>query len=150
MCLKSGCNITAFFILLSMILLRINEREDNVCLTLKEKSTLENPVYLFEFWSTQNKDTKRYFNATDTSDYPDSYNRFSMKPISTGSPDTSNGEFLALQTDLWNYKVYEMEALGLDPADAIGVVETGIMRVDADRPSVIEFEQETNVITFGQ
>ncbi len=130
----------------NMILLELNTRDSNVCLTLKEKQTLENPYYLFEVWQTPEE--KQYFLQVDTSDYPDSYNRFSLKPISSGSP--INGEFLVKNnTDFWNYNVYETETQSLDPEDATGLLETGIIRVETGRPINVTIEQTSNVITLG-
>lgn len=133
-----------------MILLNIDEREDNVCFTLQEKATLDSPYYLFEFYSSENPEDKKYCTAPDTSDFTESYNRFSLKAISSGSPDTDNGEFLALLTDFWHYRVYEqVSELNLDFDNATGVVETGILRVEKARPSVIEIEHTNEIITIG-
>lgn len=130
----------------NMILLELNTRDSNVCLTLKEKQTLENPYYLFEVWQTPEE--KQYFLQIDTSDYPDSYNRFSLKPISSGTP--TNGEFLVKNnTDFWNYNVYETATQSLDPEDATGLLETGIIRVETARPINVTIEQTSNVITLG-
>lgn len=132
-----------------MILLEIDIRNANVALTLSERTTLENAFYLFEVWNTQNPAAKQYFTAPDTSDYPESYNKFSLKAISSGSPNTATGEFLALQTDFWNYKVYEQVVEGnLDPTD-LDVVETGIIRIEGSAPEVSEFDQETTNILYG-
>lgn len=130
-----------------MILLNIDVRNDNVCVTLKEKQTLETPYFLFEVWQTPEE--KQYFFQEDTSDYPDSYNRFSLKALSSGNPDENNGEFLAKNTDFWNYKIYETQTQSLDPSDATGVLETGIIRVEKARPSTITIEQTSEVITLG-
>lgn len=130
----------------TMILLQLDTRNDNVCLTLKEKQTLENPYYLFEVWQTPEE--KQYFLQTDTSDYPDSYNRFAIKAISSGTPTT--GEFLVKNnTDFWNYNVYETATQSLDPEDATGILETGIIRVEKARPTNVTIEQTSNVITLG-
>lgn len=130
-----------------MILLDLNERNDNVCLTLKEKASIESPAYLFEVY--HNKDQKQYFNAPDTSLYPDSYNQFSLKAISTGTPDQTDGEFLAFPTDFWEYTIYEMESeADYDPDNALGVLETGRIRVDTPRPETIEFDNQETVISF--
>lgn len=130
----------------NMILLELNTRNDNVCLTLKEKQKLTSPYYLFEVWQTPEE--KQYFLQVDTSDYPDSYNRFSLKPISSGTP--TNGEFLVNNnTDFWNYNVYETATQSLDPSDATGLLETGIIRVETSRPINVTIEQTSNVITLG-
>lgn len=129
-----------------MILLQLNTSNSNVCLTLKEKQTLENPYYLFEVWQTPEE--KQYFLQIDTSDYPESYNRFSLKAISSGTP--TNGEFLVKNnTDFWNYKVYETATQSTDPSDATGELETGIIRVETSRPVNVTIEQTSNVITLG-
>ena len=129
-----------------MILLELNTRNNNVCLTLKEKQTLDTPYYLFEVWQTPEE--KQYFFQEDTSLYPDSYNKFSLKPV-LSSPDSNNGEFIAKNTDIWNYKIYETQTQSLDPNDAIGILETGLMRVEVDRPANITIEQTSEVITLG-
>lgn len=130
-----------------MILLELDTRNTDVCLTLTEKQTLESPFYLFEVWQTPQE--KQYFLQEDTSLYPESYNKFSLKALSTGSPDTDNGEFLVKSnTDFWNYKVYELETESLDPVNAINVLETGIMRIDVARQPTITVEQTSNVINI--
>ena len=101
---------------------------------------------MFEVWQTPEE--KQYFLQVDTSDYPDSYNRFSLKPISSGTPTI--GEFLVKNnTDFWNYNVYETATQSLDPSDATGLLETGIIRVETARPINVTIEQTSNVITLG-
>lgn len=133
-----------------MILLTLGTRNDKVCLTLTEKVTIMNAFFLFEVWSSQNLNEKKYFTAPDTSLYPDSYNKFSLKALASGSPDTANGEFVAAQTDFWHYKVYQQALDGnLNPALAGDEVESGIMRIDIARPDAVEFNDTQNVITYG-
>lgn len=132
----------------NMILLTLNIRNDNVCLTLNEKQTLVNPYFLFELWQTPEE--KQYFIQSDTSGYPLSYNKFSLLALPSGTPDASDGEFLAgANTDLWNYKVYESETDSLDPEDATSVLETGLLRVDIAREQTTEIEQTSTVINLG-
>lgn len=133
----------------NMILLEIDIRNPNCVFTLKEKTTIDAAYYLFEVWSTQNPESKQYFLAPELSEYPDSYNMFSLKAISTGTPDQDAGEFLCKQSDFWNYKVYEQASdSNLDP-DGLDAVETGIIRVNRTRESAVEFTQTNTIINYG-
>lgn len=138
--------VTPFFKI--MILLELDTRNDNVALTLQEKTTLNPVYYLFEVTNSQDQ-AKQYFTATDSSDYKTSYNKFSLKAISSGTPDDELGEFLSNLTDQWEYKVYEQsDADNRDPS-GLTEVESGILRVDRPRPAVVEYEQEREIVIYA-
>lgn len=132
-----------------MILLRPDTRNDNVALTLTEKTTIDNAYYLFEVYTQENREDKQYFLAPDTSDYKESYNKFSLKAITSGIPNQTTGEFLVKTYDMWRYNVYEQASdSNLDP-DGLNLVETGLISIDSDRPSAVEFTPENEVINYG-
>ena len=71
-------------------MIQITQGQANiVVLTLKEKTTLTNPKYLFVFKNDQsNVDSK--FIAADTSSYADRYNRFTVTEKT--NPNNLTGE----------------------------------------------------------
>lgn len=107
----------------------INRAADNILdLTLSEMVTLSNPYYLFVLSSKQTSEVHKCL-LTDSSDYPERYNRFILN-----EPDDMElipGDYI--------YKVYEKSASNLTiPAESF-LLETGIARVPVTPLSESEF-----------
>jgi len=77
---------------------------NNVVVTLKENSTIANPIYLFKFVSQQTK-VNYYFIGTDISAYKDRYNQFTI--VEKPGANTLNGEITLGSEGFYDYKVYQ-------------------------------------------
>lgn len=108
----------------------------DVILTLTEKQTIAAPNYLFYFIHRTSNDVVAFvlLNAADQSPYKDRYNKFSI--------DAS--KFSSKLFGEWTYYIYEQSSTSnADPAQATGLLETGILRLDDSTP--FEFtEYQTN------
>lgn len=94
-----------------------------IILTLKEKQTLSAPNYLFVFTHRGSNIEVKFviLNADDTSAYKDRFNQFSI---------VTNTYFGSQDSGEWEYQIYEQTSTtNTNPANATGLVETGIMRL---------------------
>jgi hypothetical protein len=117
---------------------------NTVVLTLKEKTTLTNPKYLFVFKNDQsNVDSK--FIAADTSTYPDRYNKFVITE-KTSSPNPLTGEVTLSLDGFYTYTIYEQtSSTNLNPANATKVVETGKVQVFATATADHTYSPDSNI-----
>jgi hypothetical protein len=94
-----------------------------IILTLKEKQTLSAPNYLFVFTHRGSNIEVKFviLNAADTSAFKDRFNQFSI---------VTNTYFGSQDSGEWEYQIYEQTSTtNTNPANATGLVETGIMRL---------------------
>ena len=94
-----------------------------IILTLKEKQTLSAPNYLFVFthWGSNIEVKFVILNAADTSAFKDRFNQFSI---------VTNTYFGTQDSGEWEYQIYEQTSTtNTNPANATGLIETGIMRL---------------------
>jgi len=94
-----------------------------IILTLKEKQTLSAPNYLFVFTHRGSNIEVKFviLNAADTSSFKDRFNQFSI---------VTNTYFGTQDSGEWEYQIYEQTSTtNTNPANATGLVETGIMRL---------------------
>lgn len=94
-----------------------------IILTLKEKQTLSAPNYLFVFTHRGSNIEVKFviLNAADTSAFKDRFNQFSI---------VTNTYFGSQDSGEWEYQIYEQTSTtNTNPANATGIVETGIMRL---------------------
>lgn len=110
-------------------MIKITRGQANVVvITLKEKTTLANPKYLFVFKNDQTN-VEAKFIAADTSNYTDRYNKFTITEKTT-SPNPLTGEVTLSLDGFYTYTIYEQtSSTNLNPANATGVVETGKVQV---------------------
>lgn len=95
-----------------------------IILTLKEKQTLSAPNYLFVFTHRGSNIEVKFviLNAADTSDFKDRFNQFSI---------VTNTYFGTQDSGEWEYQIYEQTSTtNTNPANATGLIETGIMRLN--------------------
>ena len=95
-----------------------------IILTLKEKQTLSAPNYLFVFTHRGSNIEVKFviLNADDTSSFKDRFNQFSI---------VTNTYFGTQDSGEWEYQIYEQTSTtNTTPANATGLVETGIMRLN--------------------
>jgi hypothetical protein len=94
-----------------------------IILTLKEKQTLSAPNYLFVFTHRGSNIEVKFviLNAADTSGFKDRFNQFSI---------VTNTYFGTQDSGEWEYQIYEQTSTtNTNPANATGLIETGIMRL---------------------
>ena len=94
-----------------------------IILTLKEKQTLSAPNYLFVLTHRGSNIEVKFviLNAADTSAFKDRFNQFSI---------VTNTYFGTQDSGEWEYQIYEQTSTtNTNPANATGLVETGIMRL---------------------
>lgn len=122
-----------------MIVIRQGQA-NTVSVTLKEKTTLTSPVYLFRFVSDETNEEYSCI-AADTSDYPLRYNRFTITEKT--SPTTSErqaGNIQLPKTGFYHYYIYEQSSsTNLDYNLATSLVEIGKCKVPAASPSFTSY-----------
>jgi hypothetical protein len=117
---------------------------NNIALTLTEKSTLTNPIYLFVFQSDETRDLYKFI-AADTSSHTDRYNLFAITETDT-NPDNLDGEIELPLVGFYKYTIYEQEDNeNLDQSLATGVVEVGKVQVIEASSSDSELTNNNNV-----
>lgn len=105
--------------------------ENTFIVTLSEKTSLVDPVYLFSFYHLMTKKTVNFI-LGDLSDFANHYNKFTFTEGSTGK---------VLEEGQHNYTFYAQESTtNLDPELALEEVERGICEVTYDRDTVPVFE----------
>lgn len=87
-------------------------------LTLTEKEVLTAPSYLIKFYCVSTKDT-RYAWCTDSSSYPDRYNKLTL--VETDTPTSGTNQVKLDTKYVWDYFVYEYT--GTAPSDETGLSE---------------------------
>jgi len=83
----------------------IKGQTNSVVFTLREKSVLSNPTYIFNFMDDDTKDIKT-FSMANTSLWERRYDRFNLIEAGTQSEDLVNG-IVSLGFGWGDYKVYE-------------------------------------------
>lgn len=118
-----------------MILITKNTT-NNIILTLAEKTTLTNVVYLFEIINNASSEVKCFI-AEDISPNPIRYNEFNL--IENTTEDLLNGTFELELSGFYKYNIYEQTSTtNLDPAIATNLIETGKLNVTS---TIEELEQ---------
>jgi hypothetical protein len=110
--------------------------------TLDEKTTLDEPYYLFIFTHTLTKAevTKIYAPGADFSDYPGRYNKFEILTVTL---------FLNQPVGEWLYTAYEQtSAVNVDPDLTTGIVEQGKLRLYPAAADVFEQEMYNEATTY--
>ena len=114
-----------------MILLEQNTVND-VFLTLKEKSTLITPEYLFKFVNDITFEEK-IFLAANISTATDRYDEFLIELVSSNSENLYSGKIYLKDSGFYHYYVYEQEVSSpqnLDPTLTTTQVECGKVLVN--------------------
>ncbi len=109
-----------------------------IILTLKEKQTLSAPNYLFVFTHRGTNIEVKFvlLNNQDTSAYKDRFNQFSI---------VTNTHFATQDSGEWEYQIYEQTSTtNTNPANATGLIETGIMRLNESTAFTYSKHQPNN------
>jgi hypothetical protein len=121
----------------------LNQGANNVILTLTEKVTISNPIFLFALSSIQTNATV-YFIATDTSVYKERYNKFTWT-IKT-NPNNNAGEFNLPIEGLYSYQVYQLSTPSLTPPEGAIILEVGNVQYGYSEQDLTIYELPTNQI----
>lgn len=110
--------------------LKKNQTNNNIILTLTEKSTITNPVYLFRFESDQTKQSY-YCISTDLATDSEKV-RFNKFSITEGVSNPTNGSLILGLQGRYHFYIYEqVSTTNLDPT-GLDIVERGIMTLKGD------------------
>jgi len=118
---------------------------NDVALTLTEKGTAA--YYLFKFQS-DNTEAVKYCIATDSSLYPDRFNKFTITEQT--SPNNLNAEVELPTEGQWRYFVYaNSSATNLDPT-GLTELESGIVKVTGTTTPVTTYSGgNSNYVVYG-
>lgn len=121
---------------------------NNVMLTLSEKTTLTNAVYLFEVINDQSGEVKCFI-ANDISPNSVRFNEFNL--IENTTENLLNGTFELPLTGFYTYNVYEQTSTtNLDPLLATNKVETGKLEVPDNATELTQYNgNQTQTIVFN-
>lgn len=127
-------------------MIRLALGANTVCLTLKEKSLIGTPTYLFEFENNSTHD-KYYCIAADTSEYKDRFNLFTIT-VQTTAPNALLGQLKLPIAGEFEYRVYEQSSTtNLDPT-GLNMVEQGYMTYTKSMTERREFDGTTTRKAF--
>ena len=128
----------------------INKNTTNtVILTLSEKTTLTNAVYLFEVINDMSNEVKCFI-ADDISTNKLRYNEFEF--IENVTEDLLNGTFSLELSGFYKYNVYEQtSATNLNPLLALNLIDKGKLNVVSQLSSypVYTGNQNTTIVYGG-
>jgi len=127
-------------------LINIERNSPNeIALTLKERGTAT--YYLFKFQS-DNTEAVEYCIATDSSSFPNRYNRFTITEQT--SPDNLNAEVEMTTEGQWRYYVYaNSSSSNLDPTGLVEL-ESGIVKVTGTTTPVTSYSGgNSNYVVYG-
>lgn len=118
---------------------------NTLALTLKERGTAT--YYLFKFQS-DNTENVKYCIATDSSAYPNRYNKFVITEQT--SPDNTNAEVEMTTEGQWRYYVYaNSSSSNLDPT-GLTELESGIVKVTGTSTPVTSYSGgNSNYVVYG-
>jgi hypothetical protein len=127
-------------------LINIERNSPNeIALTLKERGTAT--YYLFKFQS-DNTEAVEYCIATDSSAFPNRYNRFTITEQT--SPDNLNAQVEMPNEGQWRYYVYaNVSSSNLDPTGLLEL-ESGIVKVTGTTTPVTSYSGgNSNYVVYG-
>lgn len=133
----------------SILVILINKNStNNRILTLAEKTTLTNVVYLFKVTNDQSGVVKCFI-ADDISPNPVRYNEFNF--IENTTEDLLNGTFELELTGFYTYNVYEQSSTtNLDPTLATNLVESGKLEVPDNTAELTQYNgNQTETIVYN-
>ena len=127
----------------------INKNSTNtVVLTLSEKTTLTNAVYLFEVINDQSGEVKCFI-AEDISNNKIRFNEFNF--IENATEDLLNGTFELGLSGFYTYNVYEqISTTNLDPLLATNEIEKGKLNLVDNVSDITQYSgNQTETIVYN-
>jgi hypothetical protein len=114
--------------------LKKNQLNSNITLTLKEKTTIADPVYLFGFESDQTKES--YYCICQDLATTAQKERYNLFDITEGVNDPQNSKLILGLQGRYHFYIYEQAtgSTNLDPT-GLTIVERGIMTLKGDQVS---------------
>ncbi len=88
--------------------------------TCRENESITSPYYLIKFYCVSTKDT-RYCWCTDSSSYPDRYQKLTI--VETDTPTSGTNQVKLDTKYVWDYYIYEYESTDPTPSDETGLDE---------------------------
>jgi hypothetical protein len=137
--------------------LRILKNNTNIItVTLTEKSTLPNPIYLFKFVN-QTSNVSYWFISEDTSQFKQRYNKFIVIELENVAPSETLIGYITLGLEgRYDYEIYQTTLTNLDGLDSAEdaipfidkTVEVGLVDVvfAAENITKYQVETETNIV----
>jgi hypothetical protein len=127
-----------------------------ITVTLTEKSTLPNPIYLFKFVN-QTSNVSYWFISEDTSQFKQRYNQFIVIELENVSPPETLIGYIELGLEgRYDYEIYQTTLTNLDGLDSAidaipfidKTVEVGLVDVvfAAENITKYQVETETNIV----
>jgi len=123
---------------------------NDIVVTVTEKTTIDNPIYLFEFFNKETKDFS--YCISENTSTQDRYDSFSIED--TNTPDPLMGQ-VNLTTGEYRYKIYQQtSSTNLDPdnttpAEFTDWVEQGVLDVFGTETSPSQYEGATTNTAYG-
>lgn len=121
----------------------LQEGANDVILTLTEKVTIANPIFLFGVNSIQTNNTT-YFIANDISSYKERYNKF-IWTLKT-NPDNMNGELLLPIEGLYTYIAYQLSTPSLTPPTNAVILEVGNVQYGYTNQTLVSYPSPSTPI----
>lgn len=126
----------------------IKGQVNKIALTLNEKTTIDNPVYIMALWSKAERKQINVVLQTDLSSNPARWNSFEISEQLQADPQLGQ---VSLQAGQYTYTVYQALTDDLDLSTVEGIVETGMCRVIGEDSVTYEYKSSTDTsknITF--
>jgi hypothetical protein len=121
----------------------IKNQSNIIVLTLTERCTLTNPLFLFRFINDESK-VSYSFIGVDTSLHTDRYNRFTI--TEKLNPTLTQSEVYLPLNGFYHYEIYEQTSpTNLDYTLAVGIVETGKVKVIGTESSTTAYDNQTKI-----
>jgi hypothetical protein len=131
-------------------MIRIVKNQSNIIvLTLTERCTLTNPLFLFRFINDESK-VSYTFIAQDTSLHTDRYNRFTI--TEKLNPTLTLSEVYLPLSGFYHYEIYEQTSpSNLNYTLATGIVEKGKVKVIGTSTTTTAYDSQNkfNIIYNG-
>lgn len=131
-----------------MILIH-KDTDNTIAVTLREKATISNPTYLFEFTNDLTRSSK-YFIGVDATTYPNRVNMFTITETNW-SGDEASGIVELLPVGFWSYRVFEQASTtNLDVRLTGALVESGKVKVVGSTTNKQVYDnQPKQYVTYG-
>lgn len=125
---------------------------NTLALTLKEKSTLTSPYYLFKLTNDTTRQVKRFIVPELSNAYVDRYNKFTLTETS-GTEILTSGTVTLAPTGFWTYEIFEQtSSSNLVEQNSTNVVpvEIGKVKVIGTDTTYQEYDsQDKTYVAYG-
>jgi len=124
-------------------MIKLKTGNNEIALTLTEKTTIVFPVFLFRFVG-KTTNNEYAFIAADVSNFKYRFNQFIIKCVN-GAVNPLLGEVKLVNGDEYEYYIYEqVSATNLDYKLSLNMVESGLMKFEKTIAKPKQYEKENN------